>query len=156
VDVERVLQLGQHVLARNLRELLGVGCDLARSRAQAVDAEAPGELRDPGTDRVVLAKGVQALVDAREDLLEDVLGIVLREPEGLGRDGIDVAREPLDQGAPGFFVTTTAACDEPGVGKRLAQRCWAARRRFASVSSSFQAIEAFDSTSGRNSQEVSP
>ena len=66
--------------------------------AELVDAEPPGQLREPGTDRAVVAEPVEMLVGACEDLLEDVLGVGSREPEALGADRVDVAREALDQG----------------------------------------------------------
>ena len=59
------------------------------------------------------------LVDAGEDLLEDVLGIVLREPEGLDADRVDVAREPLDELVPRCLVPVPAARYELGVRCRL-------------------------------------
>ena len=81
---------------------------------------------------------------------------MLGQPEGLDADRVDVAREALDQEPPGAFVARAAARDELCVGDVAAQCCCADRSRFAIVSSSFHAIEAFDSTSGRNSHEVSP
>ena len=156
MDVEGLFQLGEHVFVGRVGQLFGVRRDLARAGPQPVDTESPRELGDPGADRLVLAQGVEPLVDPREDLLEDVLGVVLGQPERLDRDRVDVAREPLDQRAPGFLVAAAAKRDELGVAELGGQRCWASRSRFASVSSSFQAMEAFDSTSGRNSQEVRP
>ena len=52
------------------------------------------------------------LVDAGEDLLEDVLGVVRRQPERLEADRVDVAREPLDELVPGGLVAAAAARDE--------------------------------------------
>jgi hypothetical protein len=156
VDVEGLLELGEQVLVGRLGQLFGVRRDLPRAGPQPVDAEPSRELGDPGPDRLVLAERVEPLVDPREDLLEDVLGVVLGEPERLDRDRVDIAREPLDERVPGFLVAAAAKRDEFGVAELGGQRCWASRSRFASVSSSFQAMEAFDSTSGRNSQEVRP
>ena len=65
----------------------GVGCrilgefparHLASAGAQAVDRDAPGQLGDPRADRVVVAQRVQVGVRPREDLLEDVLGVLFR------------------------------------------------------------------------------
>ena len=156
VDVEGLLELREHVIGHRLGQVLRVGRDLPAAGAEAVDAESSGELRDPGPDCLVLAQSVEPLEHTREDLLEDVLGVLLGEAERLGGDRVDVAREAVDEGPPRLLVAATAEGNELGVGERLAQRCCAARSRFASVSSSFQAMEAFDSTSGRNSQEVSP
>jgi hypothetical protein len=56
------------------------------------------------------------LVDAGEDLLEDVLGVVGREPERLGRDRVDVAGEALDELVPGGRLSASAPGDELRVG----------------------------------------
>ena len=56
------------------------------------------------------------LVDAREDVLEHVLGIVRRKPERLDGDRVDVAREALDELVPRGLVAGTAARDDFGVG----------------------------------------
>ena len=52
------------------------------------------------------------LVDAGEDLLEDVFGVVRREPERLEADRVDIAREPLDELVPGGLLAVAAARDE--------------------------------------------
>ena len=46
----------------------------------------------------------EPLVDAHEDVLEDVLGVVLGQAEALDGDRVDVAREALDELAPGVVV----------------------------------------------------
>ena len=57
-------------------------------------------------------------VHPREDVLEDVLGVLLREPETANRDRVDVAREALDELVPGLGVALATARDELGVGER--------------------------------------
>ena len=122
MHVERLLQLAERVLGRYIREVFEVGPDLARARAEAVDAKAPRELGDPGTYRVIVAKRVEPLVDPREHVLEDVLRLVRREPEALDGDGVDVAGEALDKLPPSIVVAFTAAGDEGGVGQLGGQR----------------------------------
>jgi hypothetical protein len=90
VDVERLFELGEDVVRRRLRQLLGIGGELPRAGAQAVDAETAGELRDPGADCLVVAERVEPFVDAREDFLEDVLGVLLGKAESLDGDRVDV------------------------------------------------------------------
>ena len=155
MDVECLLELCEDVFAGLVGQPF-LGRLLARARAEAVDAEAAGELGDPGAEGLVVAERVEPLVDAREHLLEDVLGVVRREAEGLHGDRVDVAREAVDERAPGRLVAVPAAGDELGVAELGGQVCCAARSRFAIVSSSFQAIEAFPSTRGRNSHAVRP
>ena len=122
MHVERLLQLAEHVVGGRIRELFEVGPDLARARAQAVDAKAPRELSDPGSNGVVVAERVEPLVDPREHVLEDVLRVVRREPETLDGDGVDVAGEALDKLPPSLVVAFTAAGDEGGVGQLGGQR----------------------------------
>jgi hypothetical protein len=155
VHVEGVLEIGEHVLGGDVGERFDVRADLAPARAEPVDAESAGELRDPGADGVVLSERVEPLVDACEDVLENVLGILRRQPEGLEGDRVDVAREALDELSPGLVVAVAAAGDQGTVCQVGVQVC-AARSRLAIVSRSFQAIDAFDSTRGRNSHEVRP
>ena len=50
--------------------------DLAAAGAEAVDAASARQLRDPRPDRGVVAQPVELLVHLREDVLEDVLGVV--------------------------------------------------------------------------------
>ena len=50
---------------------------LAAPSAQPVDARAPRQLGEPRPDRLVVPQLGEMLVDAGEDLLEDVLGVVL-------------------------------------------------------------------------------
>ena len=54
---------------------------------------------------------------AREDLLEDVLGVLLAQPVRLAADGVDIAREPRDELAPGVLVAASAARDDLGIGE---------------------------------------
>ena len=61
---------------------------------------------------------LEVLVRAGEDLLEDLLGVLRPEPEGLAADGVDVAREARDELAPGVLVTAAAAGDELSIGER--------------------------------------
>ena len=93
-----------------------VGC--VRERLpDAVEAEVARQLRQPRLDRAVVAQPVEPLVRAREDLLEDVLRVVLGQPEPLHGDRVHVAGEPLDELPPGAFVAGAAARDELGVGE---------------------------------------
>ena len=156
MDVEGFLELREDVVGGDLAQIVRVLDGLTRAGAEAVDAEAAGELTDPGAHGFVVTQGLEPLVHASEHLLEDVFGVRLGQAERLDADRVDVAREPFDERAPRLLVTAPALRDEPSVGELGGQRCWAARRRFAIVSSSFHAMEALDSTSGRNSQEVSP
>jgi hypothetical protein len=155
VDVEGLLQLREDVLRGLVGELLLAGL-LPGAGTEAVDAEAAGELRDPGAQRLVVAERVEPFVDPGEDLLEDVFRVVRLEPEGLNGDRVDVARKAIYELAPGCLVPVAAAGDQRGVAELGGQVCCAARSRFAIVSSSFQAIEAFPSTRGRNSHAVRP
>src|SRR5262249_44739895 len=90
--------------------------------AQLVDADAPRELRDPRLDRLVAAQGVEPLVDLRKDLLEDVLGVVVAQPEALRRDRVDVAREALDELGPRAFIPGAATGDKLSGRDRLRHR----------------------------------
>jgi hypothetical protein len=49
---------------------------LAGAGSEAVDAETTGELRDPRAQSLVVAEGVEPLVDSGEDLLENVFRVV--------------------------------------------------------------------------------
>jgi 3-oxoacyl-[acyl-carrier protein] reductase len=85
---------------------------LARTGPQRVHAQPASELRQPRTDRLVVAQLVQMLIGAGEDLLEDVLSVVLWQPEGLDDDRVDIAGEALDQLTPGLVVARPAAGDQ--------------------------------------------
>src|SRR5439155_19942079 len=87
-------------------------------RAQPVDAETPRQLGQPGTNGRVVSKPVEILVRAREDFLEDVLGVCLRQPESLYGNRVDVAREPFDQLGPGLLVARPTACHELTIAER--------------------------------------
>ena len=91
------------------------GCSRARE-PDPVDAAASRQLREPGPERIVGAQRVESLVRAGEDVLEDVLGLVRREPVALHGDRVHVAREPLDELAPGGLVARAAAGGEARVG----------------------------------------
>jgi hypothetical protein len=162
VDVESLVDLGERVLV-GARGLGLVGRLFARPGSDLVDAQAPGQLGDPGLDRVVAPQRVEPLVDACEDLLEDILGILFFEPEALDRDRVDVAREPLHERRPRFLVAAAAAGHELRRRNRMAHDgpcyaccCSASRSRLAITCSSFQAISAFVSTSGLKSHDVRP
>jgi hypothetical protein len=118
VHGERLLDEGQRVVGLGHIELLFDGGALARVGPQAIDAESASQLRQPGLDRGIVPELVQMLVRTREDFLEDVLGVGLRQPEGLDRDRVHVAREALHQLAPGLGVAGPAAGDELAVTQR--------------------------------------
>ena len=110
-----LVDLGEGVFAgRGVDRLLGQL--LAAARAQLVHAEAAGEGPDPWPHRVVVAQVIQALVRAREHLLEDILGIVLLKPVDPHRDRVHVAGEAVDQLLPGLLVAVSTAGDQVGVG----------------------------------------
>ena len=83
--------------------------------AQPVEADAPGDLRDPGPERIVIPQCAQPLVDPQEHLLERILGVVLGEAEALDGDCVHVAGEALDELVPGFVVAGPAPRDQLGV-----------------------------------------
>ena len=91
----------------------------------------------------------EADAEFRKALIADLEG-------ALQAEGVEPTWPLLDELSPGVVVPAPAAADEPSVSELGRQRCWAARRRCAMVSSSFHAIEALDSTRGRNSHDVSP
>src|SRR6476660_4482266 len=100
VNVERLVDPADRVLVRICRKLAFVGRLLAGARSQAVDADASGQLGDPGLDRLVATKRVEPLVDLGEDLLEDVFGVLVAQPKALARDRVDVTGEALDESRP--------------------------------------------------------
>ena len=112
----RLVELRQRLVGFSRLERLRVGRGLPPGGAQPVDAEPAGELRDPGPQSIVAPQAVEMLVDPREHLLEDVLGVVLRKPKGLHRDRVHVAGEPLDELVPGALVPRAAPGDELGIG----------------------------------------
>ena len=75
MDVESLLQLREDVHCGRVGELLLAGL-LAGAGSEAVDAETTGELRDPRAQSLVVAEGVEPLVDSGEDLLENVFRVV--------------------------------------------------------------------------------
>jgi MFS family permease len=85
---------------------------LTRAEPQPVDREPSGQLGQPGPDRGRVAKLVEPLEGASEDLLEDLLGVGFAKLEGRRRDREDVAGEALDELAPGPLVAAAAAGDE--------------------------------------------
>ena len=88
-DRERLVELRHRLVGARGLDVLRRG--LPGRRAQPVDAEPPRQLAEPGADCLVVAELVQPLVGAREDLLEHVLGVVVRKSEGLDRDRVHVA-----------------------------------------------------------------
>src|SRR5215510_2367331 len=121
VDVERLVDPRQRVFV-GIGCLFGlVSCLFSRAGAKAVDADASGELGEPGLDRLVVAKRVEPLVDLGEDLLEDVLGVVLGEPKALRRDRVDISGEPLDESGPRVLVAFAATGDKLRSRNRLRQ-----------------------------------
>src|SRR6266850_1728709 len=133
VDVERLVDPSERVLVRIYRKLAFVGRLLAGARSQPVDADASGQLSDPGLDRFVAAKRVEPLVDLCEDLLEDVFGVLVAQPEALARDRVDVAGEALDESRPGFLVAVAAEGDELRGRNRLGHGRPVLRSRFAAA-----------------------
>src|SRR5919198_1093909 len=117
VDRQRLVEQGERLLAAGEQLLVGDGA-LARAGPQPVDAEPARQLGEPGAEGGVVPELVQVLVRTREDLLEDVLGVRLRQPEGLHGDGVDVAREALDQLVPRLLIACPAAGDELAVTQR--------------------------------------
>src|SRR5262249_52801903 len=77
VHGERLLEERQGVVGLGQLELLLGGRPLACVYAEPVDAETPGQLCEPGLDGGVVPELVEMLVGAREDFLEDVLGVAL-------------------------------------------------------------------------------
>jgi hypothetical protein len=115
VHVEGVLEVGEHVIGGHVGKRFDFRPDLAAARPEPVDAESAGELGDPRADGVVLAERVEPFVDAREDVLVNVLGVLRRQAEGLDGDRVDVAGEALDELAPGLVVAAAAAGDQGSV-----------------------------------------
>src|SRR6266699_3058998 len=85
---ERLVDPPDRVLVGICRELAFVGRLFTRARSQPVDADASGQLGDPGLDRLVAAERVEPLVDLGEDLLEDVLSVLVAQTEALARDRV--------------------------------------------------------------------
>ena len=106
-DEERIADL--------LRLLLG-------ARPEAVDAEPPGQLREPGADRVVVSEFGEVLVRAREHLLEHVVGVRLGQPERLHGDRVDVAGVAIDEHAPGVVVAAATTSDQLRIGQLVVHR----------------------------------
>src|SRR5437868_1721196 len=121
VDVERLVDSPDGVLVGVNSQLGLVGRLLPRARSQTVDADAPGQLGDPGLNRLVAAQRVESLVDLGENLLEDVLGVMFAESEPLRRDRIDVARETLHERRPRLLIAVAATGDELRGRNRLCQ-----------------------------------
>ena len=99
VDRQRLVELRERLV--ELARLHLLHRRLASARAQAVDAGAAGQLGEPRAEGLVVPQPVEMGVDAREDVLEDVLRVVLGEAEALRADRVDVAREALDELVPG-------------------------------------------------------
>ena len=73
---------------------------------------AAGELREPRPDRRVVPQPAKLFVHLGEDVLEHILGVVDRQSKALHADGVDVAREALDERIPRRSVPVAAALDE--------------------------------------------
>src|SRR3954469_9651401 len=112
MDVERLVDPSDRVLVGVGCKLALLGCLLARARPQPVDAGPAGELREPRLDGLVATERVEPLVGFREDLLEDVLGVLVAKPKALTRDRVDVTGETLDESGPGRLVACAATGDE--------------------------------------------
>ena len=82
-----------HLVVDAARHGLRVDDLLAGAGTEPVDAEPARQLAEPGPDGLVVAQLAEMLVGAGEDLLEDLLGVLLAQPEGLAADRVDVARE---------------------------------------------------------------
>ena len=89
--------------------------NLAPRPAERVDRAVAGRLRDPRPQRVAVAEGVEPFEDAREHLLEDVLGVVRIEPVDARDDRVDVPPVAVDERLPRGLVARAAAADELGV-----------------------------------------
>lgn len=86
---------------------------LSATGSEPVDSDTPGELADPGLKRAGIAQRLELLERARKHLLEDILGVVLREAEGARRDRENVAGVRLDEFGPGSVVAIEATPDQP-------------------------------------------
>ena len=86
----RVVELAEHVVDLPLVRV-GVRRRVAGVQAQPVDAEPARELGEPRPDGVVVPQLRQPLERAGENLLEDVLRVLLRQPEAAPADRVDVA-----------------------------------------------------------------
>ena len=77
-----------------------------------VDAEIAGDLRDPGSQRLVVAQHLEPLEYPGEDVLEDILGVVWRDPKRAHDDRVDVGGVLVDEIAPGVRITSPTAIDK--------------------------------------------
>ena len=111
-----VAQVARALLGRRPR------AGTSRLRSDRVEAAPPRELRDPGPQRGVVAQAVEPRVDAGEDVLEDVLGVLVAQPEAADGDRVDVPRVALDELVPRVRVAGATAADELGVGQRSSSR----------------------------------
>src|SRR5207344_1292515 len=98
--------LGRHFLVRR---------QLPSPARDGIQTPASRELRDPRTKGRVVAKRVETRVDPREHVLEDVLGILLAQPESANADGVDVPGVALDELVPRFRISRAAPADDLGV-----------------------------------------
>src|SRR5439155_8296777 len=117
VHGERVIEAQERLVDPRRLELVAARL-LAPARPEAVDAAATRELGEPRPDRLVVAEAGEVFVHLGEHVLEDVLGVVVGQPERLGRDRVDVTGEPLDELVPRGVVAGSTACDELAVGER--------------------------------------
>src|SRR5260221_7975352 len=113
VDCHRLVELRQRLVEVARLDLLHGG--LTSVRGEAVDARPARHLGEPRAERLVVPQAVEVGVYARENVLENVLGIVLAEAEPLRADRIDVARKALDELVPGGRISLAAAPYELGI-----------------------------------------
>ena len=122
VNRKRLLEHRHRLVAPGTLELLLACRPLARRRAEPIDTQAAGELPEPGPDGRVVTEPIEVFVGTRKDLLEDVLGVRLRQAKGLDRDRVDIAREALDEIRPNLLVTGPASRDKLAIAERRRHR----------------------------------
>ncbi len=75
-DIHRLLEVREPRVSGDLE--LAVARGVPPCRGDPVEAQTPRHLGDPRPDRLVVAERLEPLVDAKERVLEDILGIRLR------------------------------------------------------------------------------
>ena len=93
-----------------------VGCSRVPARSRSTQAFRVS-CASQGLIAVVVAQRVEPFERAGEDVLEDVLGVVLRQPESAHGDRVHVAREAFDELVPRLLLSRPAALDELRVGE---------------------------------------
>ena len=111
----RLIELRDHLVGGPLLGLLHEH-DTAR-RSQKIETAVSSQLSDPGANCIVGAKRVKSLERLGKDILEDVLRVVVRQPERLGRNCEYVPGKSLDESVPGRGIALAAACYEFCVGR---------------------------------------